>query len=299
MDGVLLIDKPRGWTSHDVVAWVRKRLGTRQVGHGGTLDPAAEGLLIVAVGSATRLLQFAIDAEKSYLAHIVLGVTTTTDDLEGEPLTVPGPPPGRRPTADDVRAALTRFIGPLEQRPPSYAATKIGGVAAYRRMRAGESVALAPRRVQVFRLELIAYEYPDLLVMIDCSKGFYVRAFARDLGLQLGTGAYLHGLVRVRVGSFRLDEAWTLDTLKHALSPSTFPLLGIHPDSLVAHLPVAYVPEASKGAWYHGAPVPSTVAAPPETLARIYTPTGEWLGLGRFDTVRHAWQPVLVYQRKC
>ncbi len=294
MHGVLLVDKPRGWTSHDVVAWVRKHLGVRSVGHGGTLDPAAEGLLLIAVGAATRLLQYAIEAEKSYVAHIVLGVATSTDDLEGSITAVT--PRDTVPSQDAVASALERFLGTFEQIPPTFSAIKIEGQPAHRRARRGDSLTLEPRTVVVHRLELLRYAYPDLFVAIDCSKGFYVRAFARDLGAALGTGGYLHGLVRTRIGGFRLEQAWTLDQLDSALLPETWSLLAHHPDQLVAHLPVLVVPDAELAAWYHGRSVRGILLAPSGQLARAYTLDGRWIGLARYVAGQRRWHPELVHR---
>lgn len=291
---MLLVDKPRGWTSHDVVAWIRRRLGGGAVGHGGTLDPAAEGLLLIAVGVATRLLQHAIDADKSYVAHIVLGTGTTTDDIEGEPTTSQSPT--RIPTSEDIERGLQRFQGTIDQVPPVYSALKVRGVAAYRQARRGAPVELHPRQVTVHRVRLLRYEYPDLYLAIDCGKGFYVRAFARDLGTVVGTGGYLHGLVRTRIGRFTLAEAWRLDELERHLTPIAWPLLALHPDALIQHLPILIVAEPQLAAWYHGAPVRSVVAASGQTLARAYAPDGTWIGLARYDSKRRLWHPELVHR---
>lgn len=297
MHGILLVDKPRGWTSHDVVAWVRSRLGLRSVGHGGTLDPAAEGLLLILVGVATRLAQYAIDADKSYIAHIVLGVSTTTDDLEGEPRE--SQPVVSPPSRAAIAEILERFRGTIQQVPPAYSAIKVAGTAAYRRIRRGDRVALEPRTVTVHRLELLHYDYPDLVVAIDCGKGFYVRALARDLGDTLGTGGYLHGLVRTRIGRFHLNQAWTITDLERTLGPETWPLLAQHPDALVQELPPLVLPNAQLTAWYHGAPVRCSVTASEGSLARAYAADGDWIGLARYDALRKHWHPELVHRARC
>ncbi len=296
MHGILLIDKPRGWTSHDVVNWVRKRLRTRWIGHGGTLDPAAEGLLLIAVGVATRLVQYAVEADKSYVAHIVLGVSTTSDDLEGKQTRTSHL--SQPPSAAQLHAALEQFRGSFEQYPPSYSAIKIGGTPAYRKARAGMPVELPPRTVFVRKLQCLHYDYPDLVISIDCSKGFYVRSLARDLGTRLGTGGYLHGLVRTRIGTFTLSEAWSISELERILSPETWPLLALHPDMLASSLPVLFIPEQQVTAWYHGAPVRSSLAAPPETLARAYAPDGTWIGIARYDANQACWRPILVHHEQ-
>lgn len=296
MHGILLVDKPRGWTSHDVVAWVRRRLRVRSVGHGGTLDPAAEGLLLVVVGAATRLAQYAIDADKSYVAHIVLGASTTTEDLEGELRErhrVQTPPPRAV-----IESTLEHFLGTIQQVPPAYSSIKVGGIAAHRQARRGATLELRARTVTVRRLELLTYDYPDLVVAIDCGKGFYVRAFARDLGDQLGTGAYLHGLVRTRIGSFTLAEAWSIEALQEILAPDTWPLVAYHPDALVSQLPILRIPDPQLTAWYHGAPVRCRVTASHGSLARAYAPDGTWIGLARYDADRRFWHPELVHRAR-
>ncbi|MCS7246063.1 MAG: tRNA pseudouridine(55) synthase TruB [Thermomicrobium sp.] len=292
--GVLLLDKPRGWTSHDAVAWVRRRLHTRAVGHGGTLDPAAEGVLLLAVGVATRLLQYALEADKSYVAHIVLGAATTTDDLEGELLgDVPETSP---PSVEAIRLALAEFHGVVAQRPPLYSSIKVRGTPAHRKTRAGQQPELPPRTVEVQRIELLRYTYPDLVVAIDCRKGFYVRSFARDLGQRLGTQGYVHGLVRTRIGAFGLDQAWTIRDLEEWLYPETWSLVALHPDTLVGHLPLIVVPESQLPAWYHGAPVRSAAPTDAEVIARAYAPDGLWIGLARYDVELAQWRPVLVHR---
>ena len=292
LHGVLVIDKPRGWTSHDVVAWVRRRLRQDRVGHGGTLDPAAEGVLVVAVGQATRLTRFLQLATKEYLAHIVLGAASSTDDLEGALLRPvrQSVPPGAR----EVEAALHRFEGEIEQVPPRFSAIKLGGTPLYRRARAGEPTETRPRRVVVYRLELLSYAYPDILVSIVCGTGVYIRSLARDLGTLLGTAAYLHGLVRTRVGSFHLSTAWSIEALERRLSLETWAHLALHPDAILADSPVLLLSAEQSRAWYHGVPVRDAGTSADQRLARIYSRAGNWLGLAGYQAVRHAWMPVVV-----
>ena len=211
--GLLLVDKPSGVTSHDVVGRVRAILGTRRVGHAGTLDPMATGLLVVAVGRATKLLGHLALARKSYSATIRLGVSTTTDDAEGE-VTARSDASGIG--YDAVRAAMAAFTGSIDQVPSSVSAVKVDGRRAYARVRAGEDVRLAPRRVQVSRFEATAPpRVPgdacagalDVDVIVECSTGTYVRALARDLGAALGVGGHLTALRRRVVGPFDVADA--------------------------------------------------------------------------------------------
>lgn len=218
MDGLVVVDKPGGMTSHDVVARVRRLARIRRVGHGGTLDPMATGVLVIGVGRATRLLTYVTGAEKGYTATIRLGRTTVTDDAEGE--VVAAAPAGTVAAVTDkaVAAGLAALTGEIEQVPSAVSAIKVDGRRAYARVRAGEEVQLAARRVTVSQLEARALRRAqpgalDVDVEVACSSGTYVRAIARDLGAALGVGGHLTALRRTYVGGFRLAEAVTLEAL--------------------------------------------------------------------------------------
>jgi tRNA pseudouridine55 synthase len=219
--GLVIVDKPAGLTSHDVVARVRKLAGTRRVGHAGTLDPMATGVLLVGVGRATRLLGHLAAHDKDYLATMRLGVTTSSDDAQGEPLTHL---PADRVAASNVVAAMKAFAGEIEQRPPAVSAIKVDGVRAYTRARSGEDVVLAMRRVTVSRFEAIDFRpnaelgVLDVDVEVTCSSGTYIRALARDVGTALGVGGHLAALRRTRVGAFDLSTARTLPELETAFT---------------------------------------------------------------------------------
>ncbi|WP_066071294.1 tRNA pseudouridine(55) synthase TruB [Frankia sp. EI5c] len=220
MDGLVVVDKPSGWTSHDVVAKSRRLLGTRRVGHAGTLDPMATGVLVLGVGRGTRLLGHLALTAKVYSATIRLGRTTTTDDAEGEPVE-------DRPVDVDpgeLAARMAELTGEIEQVPSSVSAVKVNGVRAYARVRAGEDVVLAPRRVTVSRFELLANRGTDLDVLVACSSGTYIRALARDLGAALGCGAHLTSLRRSEVGPFGLSVAVGLDELAERGGEAVVPL---------------------------------------------------------------------------
>jgi tRNA pseudouridine55 synthase len=214
--GVAVIDKPTGWTSHQVVAKVRRIVGTRKVGHAGTLDPMATGVLLIGIGRATRLLGHLALTDKAYAATIRLGLATVTDDAEGEVTERPG---ARGVTDDQIASALERLLASTTQVPSSVSAIKINGVRSYAKVRSGQDVVLAPRPVTVNRLDVVARRdvelqaiaVVDLDVVVECSSGCYVRALARDLGIALGTGGHLTALRRTRVGQFMLDEAQTFD----------------------------------------------------------------------------------------
>ncbi len=215
-DGLIVVDKPGGMTSHDVVARVRRLARTRRVGHGGTLDPMATGVLVIGVGRATRLLTYVIGSAKSYTATIRLGQATVTDDAEGE---VTARTPAGAVTDAAVRAGLAAMTGEIDQVPSAVSAIKVDGQRAYKRVRDGEQVQLAARRVTVSRLDVLAVrrDEPDLLdvdVDVTCSSGTYIRAIARDLGAALGVGGHLSALRRTAVGGFALTEAATLAELE-------------------------------------------------------------------------------------
>jgi len=209
MDGVLVIDKPEGLTSHDVVAAARRLLGEKRIGHTGTLDPLATGVLPLACGRATRLVRFLSAAEKEYDATVLFGVTTDTLDVTGEEISRGGGVPSR----NTLDAALRSFEGEQLQVPPVYSAKKVAGRRAYELARRDESVALDPVRVRVLRIGLLEYGNDRCRIVLTCSSGFYVRALVRDLGERCGTGATLEALRRTRSGDFTLDEAVDLDTL--------------------------------------------------------------------------------------
>ncbi len=213
-DGLVIVDKGGGLTSHDVVARLRRIAGTRRVGHAGTLDPAATGVLVCGVGRATRLLGHLVLADKEYAATIRLGVRTSTDDAEGE---VVYSRPASAVTDDAIGAAVVTLTGDIEQVPSSVSAIKVGGVRAYARVRAGEAVELAARPVTVHRFDVVERRGDDLDVLVTCSSGTYIRALARDLGVGLGCGGHLTALRRTRVGSFTLDAAHPLEELTERL----------------------------------------------------------------------------------
>ena len=212
-DGLLVVDKPSGWTSHDVVGRVRRLAGTRKVGHAGTLDPMATGVLVLGIGRATRLLGHLSLTDKTYDATIRLGVTTVTDDAEGDVLETRD-----ASGVGDVSSYLRALTGEIEQVPSAVSAVKVDGVRSYARVRAGEEVALEARRVTVSELTLLARRGDELDVRVTCSSGTYVRALARDLGAALGVGAHLTALRRTRVGPFDLAQARTLEQLAEELS---------------------------------------------------------------------------------
>jgi tRNA pseudouridine55 synthase len=238
--GIVVIDKPAGWTSHQVVSRVRRLTGTRKVGHAGTLDPMATGVLIAGVEKATRLLGYLAVSDKVYEATIRLGINTITDDAEGEVVTTTGAADLREA---DIEAAMATLRGDILQVPAAVSAIKINGVRSYRRMRAGQQVELSERPVTIRKFELLGrrdlevdgVSCVDLNVVVECSSGTYIRALARDLGAALGVGGHLNSLRRTRVGAFTLEKAQTLEDAERGLRivpldevvRSSFPTLNV------------------------------------------------------------------------
>lgn len=219
MNGILAVDKPVGWTSHDIVAVCRRVARGARTGHGGTLDPLASGVLPVLFGSATKFVERLHTAPKVYGALISFGSETATDDRQGAATTTAEPPPLDRQELD---RRLDAFRGDIEQVPPDFAAVKVGGRTAYARARAGERLALAPRPVRIDRLDIASWEPPRLRCLVVCSSGTYVRSLARDLGRSLGSAAHLGGLIRLAVGALELDAATPIE----AVRPLTAETLG-------------------------------------------------------------------------
>lgn len=270
--GLVVVDKPGGLTSHDVVARIRRLAGTHRVGHAGTLDPMATGVLVVGVEKATRLLGHLTLTEKAYDATIRLGVATSTDDAEGEVL-------AERPAADvhdaAIAAAAATLTGPIEQVPSSVSAVKVAGRRAYARVRAGEEVTLAPRQVTVHRFDVRETRRSegvvDLDVAVVCSSGTYVRALARDLGAALGVGGHLTRLRRTRVGPYDLSLAQSLDALEQE-----FTLLPLA-QAAAAAFPRREVSAEEARLVVHGRRLPA-VGLGPGPVA-VFDPDGELLAL--------------------
>lgn len=256
--GLLVVDKPPQMSSHAVVGRVRRILGTRRVGHAGTLDPMATGVLVLGVGRGTRLLHYLVGADKTYTATMRLGQSTTTDDADGELL---GQVDASGCTLDDVRAAAATLTGEIEQVPSAVSAIKVDGRRAYARVRAGEEVSLPPRRVTVHDLRVdgarVVGPCLDVDVRVDCSSGTYVRALARDLGTLLGVGGHLSALRRTRVGPFGLDDAVELEGLS---ADVRLRALG---DAAAAFLPTRTLTADEAARVAHGVPPsPSDVPGP-------------------------------------
>ncbi|HSX49272.1 MAG TPA: tRNA pseudouridine(55) synthase TruB [Candidatus Saccharimonadales bacterium] len=205
---IILIDKEKGWTSHDVVAKLRGILHERKIGHAGTLDPNATGLLVVGTGIDTKKLgEITKNTNKTYEAEIVLGKISTTDDIDGEVSVFNDQ---IIPTESEIKNVLTHFVGSIEQIPPAFSAIKINGKKSYELARKGKEVKLEPRKVKIHNIEFVSYKYPVLKITCEVSSGTYIRSLARDIGQRLGTGAYLSNLRRTKVGEYSVSKAVTL-----------------------------------------------------------------------------------------
>ncbi len=279
--GVLVIDKPAGPTSHDVVAIVRRVLGGARTGHTGTLDPAATGVLPLVVGRATRLAQFLTATDKEYLARVRLGAATDTYDATGQ-VTFEAPPDSCGVDPGQLAAALAVFRGRFSQVPPPYSAKKTGGVRAYAQARRGEAVALKAVEVEVFELELVTLDGPDVTLRLVCSPGFYVRSLAHDLGARLGLGGHLAALRRTRSGSFTIEAAVALDDVGREGRAIERRLLPV--DGLLLHLPAVRLTgegmrRAASGRDLGPESVETTGVAPGPVI-RLVGPDGALVGLG-------------------
>ena len=295
MNGILVVAKPAGPTSHDVVALVRRLAASKRVGHGGTLDPFASGVLPLFLGGATRLVEYHLGDPKTYRATICFGAASTTDDLDGELTPSSGPVPVR----EAVEAALATLVGPQQQQPPVYSAIQIGGRRAYRMARGGETPVLSPRAVTIHSLDMIEWDATDAarpiaIVDVSCSAGTYVRALARDLGERVGSAAYLCGLSRTASGPFRLEDAHPLEEIRAAAAsggPEAIESILLPADTGLdaiasVRLTAAEVDDAAMGRFVR--PEAGLAGTPEAGPLRLLDPAGRIVGIGRRDGRRIA-----------
>ncbi len=291
-DGFLIIDKPLTWTSFDVVARTRRLTGERRIGHAGTLDPLATGVLPLALGTATRFVEYLSDAGKTYDATVHLGVSTTTYDREGA---VTETASGPLPDMAAVEAALTPFRGPQLQLPPMHSAVKQDGKRLYELARSGQEVERRPRPITIYRLDLVEYAPPLVRLVVECSKGTYIRTLAYDLGVTLGCGAHLAALVRTQHGLFALADALSLEALEAGVADGTWPRWLRPADRVLGHLTAFMLTadEARRARQGQGLlrPAPAADASP---LARLYGPEGAFLALATWQPQGAQWHPTKV-----
>jgi tRNA pseudouridine55 synthase len=278
LEGYLNVLKPPGWTSHDVVGKLRRLLNTRRIGHAGTLDPAAIGVLPVAVGRATRTLSSPVWDVKEYLADVRFGWATDTDDAGGQRIAA-GEPEGV--TVEAIKSCLTPFTGEIRQRPPAYSAVHVGGERAYRRARRGELEPLAARVVHIDRLGLVRWSPPLATLHVECRSGTYVRSIARDLGTAVGCPAHLASLVRLRVGPFTIRAAADPGRLAEEIAAGGEEAVLWPPDVATAHLPAIVVDDEQGANVAYGRdwPVAPNVAGEEGQMVRVYARSGTLLSL--------------------
>lgn len=273
LNGIMLIDKPCDWTSHDVVGKLRGILHERRIGHSGTLDPMATGLLVVFVGRATRAVEFAEADSKEYIAGLRLGISTDTQDITGNTLKSSNSLPSRA----ELEQALSAFKGEISQIPPMYSAIKVGGRKLYELARRGESVERKPRRVTIDKLDIIGENESDYVLDVVCSKGTYIRTLCNDIGDTLGCGGCMSSLRRVKAGAFSIEKAHTIDEIQAAADNGGLDEIIIPVDRLFSAYPELTVRDTAEKKLRNGNVI--KLAAPNGTY-RVYTETGGFLLLG-------------------
>ena len=312
MNGFIIINKPASLTSHDVVDRLRKLTSVKQIGHAGTLDPFATGVLIVAIGNTTRLFEYTKSWSKTYEAEITLGATSDTDDVTGT--ITPHPRPfssleekgspllkrgevGAPPGEEEIRKTLTSFLGPILQVPPTYAAIKVKGKKLYEYARIGETAVRKPRPVTIHSIKLLSYEYPFLKLEIHCGPGTYIRALGRDIGEKLGTGAYVSRLERKSIHTFHISQSLSLSKLSTtSLTSSLLP-----PERLIEHLPQITLSLDNVAKFKQGQAIALTAAQSREArdsersgIVSVFDEFHHLLGIGRFDPATSLLHPQKV-----
>jgi tRNA pseudouridine55 synthase len=306
MLGALVVDKPSGITSHDVVARVRRVAATRRVGHAGTLDPFATGVLVVCVGKATRLAQFLVGLDKEYLATVRLGFATDTQDLTGKQIT---PSKSSKETSlEEVRRVVSEFVGPQLQTPPMYSAKRVGGERLYEAAREGREVAREAVAITIHSIELIETESmlapnadgtTDLNMIVRCSSGTYLRTLGNDIGERLGVGAHLAALRRTAVGGFKIGEAVTLEALEAMTREQVIERVLINPSAMLSHLPALTLDRDGVSRVITGRPIESSQARVEDRdrFVRLCDETGALVGVGEYSAVaRRVVKPRVVLE---
>jgi tRNA pseudouridine55 synthase len=302
MNGVIVVDKPADWTSHDVVLHLRRILRIKKIGHTGTLDPLATGVLLITIGQATKLFPYLSRMDKTYSGEVRFGQATETYDSQGGPI---GPECSDFPEEKDLRKISESFKGEIIQIPPSFSAKKVNGQPAFKLARQGLTPNLSPIKVKIYRFLIIEYQPPVLKFLIECSSGTYIRTLAHDLGQKLGCGAHLSQLRRLAVGKYTEEEAFNLDQIKEMVDKLEFSKFIIPMENLLPDYPAIWLSEISSKAFLHGSRISldqviraSLVRHLPSTepAYRILSKEGKLLGLANFNQENLFFQPVLVFK---
>lgn len=289
--GLMLVDKPAGPSSHKVVSIVRQGTGIRKVGHAGTLDPRASGVLVLCLGSATRLSEFLSIASKCYEAVIRFGTSTETYDAEGDAVRVTH----TAPEASAIRALIPGFVGEIEQIPPPYSAIKIKGKKAYELARKGEQVNLEPRKITIYNLELVDYSPPDLTIRVECSAGTYIRSLAHDFGEALDVGAHLASLRRVKSGPFTLEDCVSLSELEQSFVTGGWDQFVRPAADALPDLPKVELQGSQLDNVLNGRRIPAATTV--QGMARAIGPDGDLVALLQATDDSSMWHPKKVFGR--
>jgi len=302
MNGIIIVDKPAGLTSHDVVLKIRKWLKIKKVGHAGTLDPLATGVLLITVGWATRLFPYLSGMDKTYTGEIKLGQATDTYDAQGQAV---GPAVNNFPEEETLKKAMLAFEGEITQLPPPFSAKKINGEAAFKLARRGKKPELKPIKVQVYRFLLLDYQPPVVNFLVECSSGTYVRTLAHDLGQVLGCGAHLSKLRRLAVGTYTEEEAFTLDKIQELVASGQKEKFIIPLEYLLNDYQAVYLDSQGQKMFLQGqkfslervvrASSGRRTVKHPE-ICRVFSSQGQLLGLARFEPETRFFQPDLVFK---
>lgn len=296
VDGILVLDKPGGISSMDAVRKVKRASGIKRVGHGGTLDPMATGVIPILLGRATRLMEYMLDSSKEYVGDICLGVSTDTYDADGQ-ITIRRDSSGV--TQEEVEDVLLHFLGRIEQTPPMFSALKRRGKRLYELARQGIEVQREPRAMTVHSIRLVDWRPPIATVQIECSRGFYMRSLAHDIGTELGCGAHLQSLARLRTGRLKIADAVSIETVQRSFQEGTWRELLISPDSALGDLRALVVGERERRDIQNGRRIylarPGRASRRDERF-RAYSEEGEFLALLRFDESEKRFKPDKVFK---
>ncbi len=295
-DGILILDKPPGISSMEAVRRIKRASGVRRVGHAGTLDPMATGVIPICLGRATRLMEYMLDSSKEYIGEVRLGISTDSYDAEGE-ITGRGDPSGV--TREAIEDVLNSFLGRIEQVPPMFSALKRKGKRLYELARQGIEVEREPRAMTVHSIRIEDWNPPVATIHIECSRGFYMRSLAHDIGVRLGCGAHLKSLTRLRTGRFRIADAVSIEDARRSFDNGSWPELLVSLDGALGDLRAIIVGESEQANIQNGRPVPlSEDDGPlrPDEQFRAYGLEGDFLAIMRLDAPNKRWRPTKVFK---